>query len=90
MSEQERQAWERQRGDEIKAENLDARRRAADPAQRDEIDRSTGRTWGDAVGRGMYADSRLQDFQATMGRFRQERQEHRLAQVRDAGRAGRN
>jgi len=90
VSEQERRQWERQREEQIKAENLEARQRAADPAQRDRIDPSTGRTWGDAVSRGMYGDSRLQSFRDMNAQHRQARQQGRLAQVRDQGRQGRN
>ena len=88
--EQERREWEQQREREIVRENRQAARRAADPATRDQIDRSTGRTWGDAVGRGMYGDSRLQSFRDLNEMHRQARQAARQAQARDQGRAGRN
>jgi len=90
MSEQERRQWEQQREEQIKAENLEARRRAADPAQRDRIDPATGRTWGDAVSRDMYGDSRLQSFRDMNELHRRTREQYRLAQARTQGRAGRN
>jgi hypothetical protein len=90
MSEQERRQQEHQREQQIKAENLEARMRAADPVQRDRIDPSTGRTWGDAVGRGMYGDNRVQSFRDLNDRSRRMRQQCRLAQVRAQGRQGRN
>ena len=90
MSEQERSRWEQQREEQIKAENLNARQRAADPAQRSRIDPATGRTWGDAVGRRMYDDSRLQSFRDQNEKLRQTRRQYRQAQARAQGRAGRN
>jgi len=53
---------QRAREAEILRENEQARQRAASPATRDQIDPSTGRTWADAVGRGMYGEGRLQTF----------------------------
>lgn len=88
--EQERQQWEQQREKEIIRENRQAAKRAADPAQRDQIDPATGRTWGDAVGRGMYGDDRLQSFRDLSARNRQTRERYRWAQARVQGRAGRN
>ena len=90
MSETDRARWEQQREEQIKAENLEARQRAADPVQRHRIDSATGRTWGDAVGRGMYGDSRLQSFRDTNEMHRQTRRQYRLLQVRAQGRQGRN
>ncbi len=81
---------ERQRAEQIKADNLEARMRAADPVQRDRIDRSTGRTWRDAVTRGMYDDSRVQDYRDQNDRNRDTRERFRWAQARTQGRAGRN
>ena len=85
MSEQERQQRERRREEQIKAENLDARQRAADPVQRDRIDPSTGRTWRDAVGRGMYDDSRIQSFRDANAMHRQARQQQSRARMRARG-----
>jgi hypothetical protein len=90
VSEQDRRQREHQREEQIKAENLEARQRAADPVQRNRIDPSTGRTWGDAVGRGMYGDSRLQSFRDMNDQHRQTRRQLRHAQARTQGRAGRN
>ena len=91
MSEQERAQRERQREEQIKAENLSARMRAADPVQRDRIDPATGRTFGDARARGMYDDDRrLRDFRDMNERNRQTRERYRWAQARMQGRAGRN
>ena len=88
--EDDRKRQERSREEQIKADNLNARQRAADPVQRERIDRSTGRTWGDAVGRGMYDDSRVKDYRDQSDRFRDERERYRWAQARVQGRAGRN
>jgi len=85
-----RMRQERHREEQIKAESLEARQRAADPAQRDRIDPSTGRTWGDAVGRGMYGDERLQSFRDMNEQHRQTRERYRWTQARLQGRRGRN
>ena len=90
MSEQERSRWEQQREEQIKAENLNARQRAADPAQRSKIDPATGRTWGDAVGRGMYDQQRRQDFRDMNQRNRETRERLRWRQIRERGRQGAN
>ena len=71
-------------------ENLDARQRAADPVQRDRIDPSTGRTWRDAVGRGMYDDSRIQSFRDANAMHRQARQQQSRARMRARGWQGAN
>lgn len=89
--EQERatQEWRRER--QIQAENLSARIRAADPAQRDRIDPAIGRTYADAQARGMYDDAtRLRDFRETCDRGRDSRERFRWAQARIQGRRGRN
>jgi hypothetical protein len=89
--EAERIRDERLREQRIKADNLSARIRAADPVQRDRIDPATGRTFRDAAARGMYDDaSRLRDFREMNDRNRQTRERYRWAQARMQGRAGRN
>lgn len=89
--EQDRAQRERQREQEIMRENRAARRKAADPAWRDRIDPSTGRTWGDAVGRGMYDDdSRLRSFRDMNAMHRQARQQHTRARMRARGWQGAN
>lgn len=89
--EPERMQQERQREDQIKADNLSARIRAADPVQRDRIDPAIGRTFGDAMDRGLYDDAtRLRDYRETCDRGRDTRERFRWTQVRLAGRAGRN
>lgn len=85
-----RKRAEREREDRIKADNLEARQRAADARQRDRIDPSTGRTWRDAVDRGMYDPKRVQDYREQAGRFRDTRERARWTQARTQGRAGRN
>ena len=88
--EPERLEQERQREEQIKADNLSRRIRAADPVQRDRIDPAIGRTFGDAADRGLYDDSRVQDYRAQCERFRRDRERCRWTQARLAGRAGRN
>jgi hypothetical protein len=89
--EPERIRQERQREQRIKAENLSARIRAADPVQRDRVDPATGRTFRDGAARGMYDDARrLRDFRDLNERNRQTRERFRWAQARMQGRAGRN
>lgn len=86
-----RMEQERQREQEIKARNLSARIRAADPVQRDRIDPAIGRTFGDAAGRGLYDDdSSLRSFRDMNDRNRDTRERFRWTQARLAGRAGRN
>lgn len=86
--EPERLEQEHQREQEIKAGNLSARIRAAFQPER--VDPATGRTFGDAVARGMYDDGRVQDYRVQCERFRDTRERFRWAQARLAGRAGRN
>jgi hypothetical protein len=82
---------ERQREKQIKADNLSARIRAADPVQRDRIDPAIGRTFGDARDRDLYDDaSRLRSFRGMNERNRDMRERFRWTQARLAGRAGRN
>ena len=88
--EPERMRQEREQEDAIKARNLSARIQAADPVQRNRIDRAIGRTFADAKALGAYDDSRVQDFRASSQRFRRERERYRWTQARLAGRAGRN
>jgi hypothetical protein len=89
--EDERMQRERRREEQIKADNLSARIRAASPGQRDKIDPATGRTFGDAAARGMYDDaSRVGEFRAANERFRRDRERFRWAQARVQGRRGRN
>ena len=89
--EPERMRQEQQREHQIKADNLSARIQAADPVQRDRIDRATGRTYADAVSRGMYDDaSRLKGFREMTARNRDARERFRWTQARIQGRAGRN
>jgi hypothetical protein len=89
--EPERIRQERQGEQRIKADNLSARIRAADPVQRDRIDPATGRTFRDAAARGMYDDARrLKDFRGMNERNRQTRERYRWAQARLQGRAGRS
>ena len=91
MSESDRQRQERQREEQIKAENLSARIRAADPVQRDRIDPSTGRSWGDAVGRGMYDDDRrLRSFRDLNALHRQARRQGAYTRARARGWQGAN
>jgi hypothetical protein len=90
VSEQERRQQEQQREKQIRRENREAHRKASDPAWRDRIDPSTGRTWRDAVGRGMYDDSRVQDFRDLTERARRDRERFRWIQARMQGRQGRN
>ena len=88
-AEPDRMRQEKQREKQIKADNLSARVRAAH--QPDAIDPATGRTLGDAVGRGMYDDAkRLKDFRDMNKHNRETRERFRWAQVRIAGRQGRN
>ena len=78
---------ERQRAEQIKADNLSARIRAADPAQRTAIDPATGRTFADAVARGLYDDdARTRQFRETAERNRQARAEVQRDIDRRAGR----
>lgn len=87
--EADRLEQERHREQRIKADNLSARIRA--DAQPDAIDPATGRTFRDAQARGMYDDaSQIKGFREMNERNRQTRERFRWAQVRLAGRAGRN
>ena len=89
--EDKRLQQERKRENQIKADNLSARIRAADPVQRDRIDPAIGRTFGDAAGRGLYDDDRrLKDFREMNDRNRDQRERFRWAQARTQGRRGRN
>jgi hypothetical protein len=89
--EAERMQQERRRAEQIKADNLSARIRAADPVQRDRIDPAIGRTFGDARAMGLYDDaSRVGSYQKTCDRGRDERERFRWAQARIQGRRGRN
>ena len=88
--EDQRLRQERQREHQIRADNLSSRIRAADPVQRHRIDPATGRTFGDAAGRGMYDDSRVREFREMCGRNRRDRERFRWAQARIQGRRGRN
>jgi hypothetical protein len=91
VSERDRQQRERRREEQIKAENLSARIRAADPVQRDQIDPSTGRTWGDAVARGLYDDdSRIRSFRDLAALHRQAGRQHSYARARARGWQGAN
>ena len=87
--EPERAKQEQRREQQIKADNLSARIRAA--AQPDRIDPATGRTFKDATERGMYDDAkRLKDFRDMNERNRRTREGLRWAQARIQGRQGRN
>ena len=83
-----RKRRERQREEQIKADDLSARMRAADPVQRDRVDPATGRTFGDGAARGWY--DRLQSFRDLNERNRRDRERYRWAQARIQGRQGRN
>ena len=88
-AEPERMRQEQQREKQIKADNLSTRIRAAH--QPDAIDPATGRTFGDAVGRGMYDDAkRVGEFRDMNERNRKTREGFRWAQARIQGRRGRN
>jgi len=87
--EPEHMRQEQQREREIQAENLSARIRAA--SQPGAVDPATGRTFADAVARGMYDDaSRIRDYRETCDHARRTREGLRWAQARIAGRRGRN
>ena len=89
--EAERMRQEQKREREIKAENMSARIRAADPVQRDRIDPASGRTFRDARARGMYDDAeRLKGYREMCERNRRTREGYRWAQARIQGRRGRN
>lgn len=82
---------ERQREQQIKADCLSARIRAADPVQRDRIDPAIGRTFGQAAAMGLYdAGARIRDYRVMCDRARQDRERFRWAQARTQGRIGRN
>jgi hypothetical protein len=87
--EPERMQQERQRAEQIKADNLSARVRA--DFQPGRIDPASGRTFADARARGMYDDAtRLRDFREMNDRNRDTRQRFRWAEARTQGRRGRN
>jgi hypothetical protein len=90
VSEAERRRQEQAREAEIVRENARARRYAADPGRRDQIDPSTGRTWRDAVGRGLYGDGRLRHFRDMNQRFRVMRQQYARDRARVQGGRGWN
>ena len=80
---------QRQREEQIKADNLSNRIRA--DFQPDRIDPATGRTFADGRARGFYDDARrLKDFRDMNERNRQQRERFRWAQARIQGRQGRN
>lgn len=87
--EAERMQQERQRAEQVKADNLTARIRA--DFQPDRIDPAIGRTFGDAKDRGMYDDAtRLKDYRELCDRGRDTRERFRWTQARIQGRKGRN
>lgn len=80
---------ERRREEEIRARNLSCRIQAQFTPDR--IDPATGRTFRDGLVRGMYDDDQvIRGFREMTGRFRQDRERYRWAQVRIQGRRGRN
>ena len=89
--EDDRKQQERHREEQIKADNLSARIRAADPVQRDRIDPAIGRTFADAQARGLYDDQdRVRRFREMNERNRRDRERFRWAQARVRGRQGAN
>ena len=81
---------QRAREAEILRENEQARQRAASPATRDQIDPSTGRTWADAVNRGMYGAGRLQSFRDMIELHQRMSRQYQQSRCRARGRQGAN
>jgi len=87
--EAQRMQQERSREQQIQAENLSARIQA--DFQPDRVDPAIGRTFGDALARGLYDyEARLRDYRALCDRGRDERERFRWAQARIQGLRGRN
>ena len=86
--EAERMERERRTEEQVKARNLSGRMQARFTP--DQIDPATGRTFRDGLARGMYDDSRVQDYREQCDRNRETRERYRWAQARMQGRQGRN